>query len=306
MSEQQFKQIHDFNEILTRPNFIESAVISKEEDGIKLKELVAHYQLKERVKCGIAQCGTKHLMGYVVTLSNGKEIIIGNKCGKNNFGVDFTNKEREFKSQRERAEQHQFIKDTFTKLPELKQTFENVLLQSGPLTFIDIQKAVKGLNGEVFDYWMLQTIRSRVSSNGVITEERFKTEEEREIEEIFNEGMNKSYVSDTKIVTVAVIEHFDIVANWHKAEKLKAYFEKMHREIRDPAGMPNDVFKNLVKDLRVYDHNLRELREFCTYGNRLLTKENLSKLSVLFNKSNELKKLNAFIDNIDQRIKGVL
>lgn len=33
-------------------------------------------------------------------------------------------------------------------------------------------------------------------------------------------------MSDTKTVTIAVIEHFDIVANWHKVEKLKAYFEK--------------------------------------------------------------------------------
>lgn len=105
------------------------------------------------------------------------------------------------------------------------------------------------------------------------TEERFKTVEEREIEEIFNEGKNKSYVSDTKTVTIAVIEHFDIVANWHKAEKLKAYFEKIHREIKDPAGMNNDTFKNLVRDLRLYDHNLRELKEFCTYGNRFLQEQ---------------------------------
>ncbi|WP_333663962.1 hypothetical protein [Acinetobacter sp.] len=297
MSAQQFKLIHNFEEISARPNFMESVHISQNEDGIKIKDLVGHYQFKERIKCGIAQCGTKHLKGYIVKLTNGFEIVIGHVCGKNNFGVDFTNKEREFNTQRIHAEQYQTLKETFEKLPELQQQFEEVLDQTGRLTFIDIKMGIKRLQTEAFDYWMNQIIKAKVTSKGAITEEQFKTEQEKEIEEEFSQGWGKKqYVRDTKTVTVAVIDEYDLVAQWHEAEKLKAYFERMHREIRNPAGMPNDLFKKLIKDLRGYEHNLDELKRFCTRGNRLFTQENLMKFSLLFNKSDDLSKVRVFAE----------
>ncbi|CAG68982.1 MULTISPECIES: hypothetical protein [Acinetobacter] len=295
MSAQQFKLIHNFEEITSRPNFIDSVHISQNENGVRIKDLVGHYQFKERIKCGIAQCGTKHLKGYIVKLTNGFEIVIGHVCGRNNFGVDFTNKEREFNTQRIHAEQYQALKEIFDKLPELQQQFEEVLEQTGRFTFIDIKMGIKALQNDAFDYWMNQMIKAKITSKGLITEEQFKTEQEKEIDEEFSQGWGKKqYVRDTKTVTLAVIDEYDLVAQWHEAEKLKVYFERIHREIRNPAGMPNDLFKKLIKDLKEYEHNLKELKNFCIRGNRLLTQENLMKLGILFKKPDELRKVKVF------------
>lgn len=298
MSEEKFKLIHDFNEILARPHFVESAHISSNDEGIKLKDLLGHYQFKDKVKCGIAQCGTKHQKGYVVKLTDDTEIIIGHVCGKKNFGVDFTDKERQFKAQRIHAEQFQAMKDTFEKLPQLKQKFEEVLTQSGRLSFVEIKKGIKGLQDEAFDYWMKQYIRNRITPNGGVTEEQFKTEQEKEFEEqIYLQEWGKTrIIRDTKTVTLATIDEYSLMAQWHEAEKLKTYFERIHREIRDPAGMPNDVFKKLIYDLREYEHNLAELQSYCKRGNRLLTQENLMKLGLLFHKSDDLRKVREFAE----------
>ncbi|WHP06342.1 hypothetical protein QLH32_02415 [Acinetobacter corruptisaponis] len=62
------------------------------------------------------------------------------------------------------------------------------------------------LETEAFDYWMNQIIKAKVTSKGAITEEQFKTEQEKEIEEEFSQGWGKKqYVRDTKTVTVAVM-----------------------------------------------------------------------------------------------------
>ncbi|MCU4387978.1 hypothetical protein KTH40_10225 [Acinetobacter haemolyticus] len=297
MSEHKFKLIHNFEEILARPYFVESAHISSGDDGIRLEDLLGHYQFKEKVKCGIAQCGTKHQKGYVVKLTNGTEIIIGHVCGKRKFGVDFTDKEREFKAQRIHADQFQTMKDTFEKLSELKQKFEDVMTQTGKLTFIDIKMGIKSLQSEAFDYWMNQKIKRQVTANGAITEERFKTDQERELEEEVKQGYGRgTSVSDTKVVTVALIDDYDLISQWYEADKLRNYFERMHREIRDPAGMPNDVFKKLIRDLKEYDHNLTLLKSFCVRGNRLLIQENILKFGYLFNKPDELRKVQQFAE----------
>lgn len=294
----QYALIQDISEIVSRPNFVKKAsVIFAGEDGIKLDNIIGQYQFRDKVKCGIASCGTKHSMGYLVSLSNGQEIIVGHVCGKNNFGVDFSNKAKAFRALRIHADQFQSLKSVYEQLDDLKQTFEHTLQHTGKLSFAQIKTGIDQLIAGGLGYWITQTIKNKVSTLGMIFEEVPKTDEEKEIERHMKgdeSSDTQRYVRDTKKMLVAEIENFDVVYQWYEAEKLKAYFEKIHREIRNPVGMPDDAFKTLVRQLKDYEQNLQQLQRFCLHGNKLLRKDNLIQLTCLFRHSDEVRKIEQF------------
>ncbi|MDW5414949.1 hypothetical protein R7J25_19945, partial [Acinetobacter baumannii] len=80
--------------------------------------------------------------------------------------------------------------------------------------------AVKSFKEDAFDYWMRRRIGQEVTSNGSIFIDDFKTEEEINAEIL----SGRKNISDIKRVLVANIAEYDVIANWHNAEKLKDYF----------------------------------------------------------------------------------
>ncbi|HAD69755.1 hypothetical protein [Acinetobacter radioresistens] len=283
---QHFNLITSFEDIKARPNFIERIVIPKGEavEGV-LNDLVGYYYFRDEVKCGISSCGTKHQKGYIASLNDGHEIIIGHNCGKRYFGISFDEKTTQFEHLKSNANQYVQIKDMFEKLQLLKDNLERILNQSGKLTFLQIKAAIKDFRENALDYWMRKVIDREVSSNGLIYIDEFKTIDEIKAEKL----MGKTYIRDIKRVLVGNVRDYDVIANWHNAERAKSYFDILYRELIHPNQMSGETIKRVSKKLRSHDQYLRELEEFCIKGNRLFTAENLIQLSVLFTKPHEKK-----------------
>lgn len=283
---QHFNLITSFEEIEARPSFIERIVIPKGEavEGV-LNDLVGYYYFRDEVKCGISSCGTKHKKGYIASLNDGHEIIIGHNCGKRYFGISFDEKTTQFEHLKNNANQYVQIKDMFEKLQLLKGNLERILNQSGKLTFLQIKAAIKDFRENALDYWMRRVIDREVSSNGLIYIDKFKTIDEIKAEKL----MGKTHIRDIKRVLVGSVRDYDVIANWHNAERAKGYFDILYRELIHPNQMSGETIKRISKKLRSHDQYLRELEEFCIKGNRLFTAENLIQLSVLFTKPHEKK-----------------
>ncbi|EMC7950719.1 hypothetical protein VXG46_001306 [Acinetobacter baumannii] len=291
---QHFNLITNFEEITSRPNFVEKVTIARGEDVQNIiSDLVGFYVLRDFVSCGISSCGRKHQKGYIAALHDGNEIIIGHKCGKKHFGVTFDEKAKQFKHLRDNANQYLQIKAMFEKLPQLKESLERILNQSGKMTFLQIKMAVKSFKEDAFDYWMRRKIGQEVSSNGSIYIDDFKTEEEINAEIL----SGRKNISDIKRVLVANIAEYDVIANWHNAERLKDYFDRLYREIKNPNQMEGVALKALAKKLRQHDQNLRELEDYIKRGNRLFVPENLIQLAVLFTKPHEQKIIEKYANN---------
>ncbi|MFX7548720.1 hypothetical protein ABTJ50_20490, partial [Acinetobacter baumannii] len=92
------------------------------------------------------------------------------------------------------------------------------------------------------------------TSNGSIFIDDFKTEEEINAEIL----SGRKNISDIKRVLVANIAEYDVIATWHNAERLKDYFDRLYREIKNPNQMDGVAIKALAKKLRQHDQNLRE------------------------------------------------
>lgn len=283
---QHFNLITSFEEIEARPNFIERIVIPKGEavEGV-LNDLIGYYYFRDEVKCGISSCGTKHQKGYIASLNNSHEIIIGHNCGKRYFGISFDEKTTQFEHLKNNANQYVQIKDMFEKLELLKDNLERILNQSGKLTFLQIKVSIKDFRENALDYWMRRVIDRDVSSNGLIYIDKFKTIDEIKAEKL----MGKTHIRDIKRVLVGNVRDYDVIANWHNAERAKSYFDNLYRELIHPNQMSGETIKRISKKLRSHDQYLRELEDFCIKGNRLFTAENLIQLSVLFTTPHEKK-----------------
>ncbi|MDC4476632.1 hypothetical protein NQ655_14565 [Acinetobacter baumannii] len=82
MEVQEYRLIYNWKDIEERPNFLPEITINNEEEAIdNLSHIIAPYQFRDKVKCGISRCKTKHNYGFLVKLKTGKEIIIGKDCG---------------------------------------------------------------------------------------------------------------------------------------------------------------------------------------------------------------------------------
>ncbi|EDU4502099.1 hypothetical protein LT804_002413, partial [Salmonella enterica] len=79
------QKVEDWEVITSRPNFV--AKIAKGDH--QFEEIIGYYKFKEEIHCGLTGCNQPHQMGYIVKTSSGIETNIGNKCGKNEFGVEF-------------------------------------------------------------------------------------------------------------------------------------------------------------------------------------------------------------------------
>ncbi|EJN31901.1 hypothetical protein PMI35_01182 [Pseudomonas sp. GM78] len=80
----------DIESIINRANYHSSLYFSPKHKHRKFGKIVAPYHLKlAKIKCGISDCGTKHLHGYVITTSDGLETNIGKDCGTLHFKADF-------------------------------------------------------------------------------------------------------------------------------------------------------------------------------------------------------------------------
>ncbi|WP_426727274.1 hypothetical protein [Enterobacter cloacae complex sp. 288G10] len=79
------EKVDDWELITSRPNFV--AKIAKGDH--QFEEIIGYYKFKEEIHCGLTGCNQPHQMGYIVKTSRGIETNIGNKCGKNEFGIEF-------------------------------------------------------------------------------------------------------------------------------------------------------------------------------------------------------------------------
>lgn len=75
----------DYSQIKSRKRFDPEASIDTESFG----SLIAQYRVSEQVQCQVrkdgGQCGTWHQHGYLGRTKDGREVLIGNECGRKHF-----------------------------------------------------------------------------------------------------------------------------------------------------------------------------------------------------------------------------
>ncbi|EPV5998517.1 TPA: hypothetical protein ACV8ES_001129 [Escherichia coli] len=121
-TENGIEKLDNWEEITSRPNFVAS--IDKGEQ--QFEEIIGYYKFKEEVHCGLTGCNQPHQMGYIVKTSSGIETNIGNKCGKNEFGVEFGENVLSFNKLMQLETNREIIRTAKNKLEEWQKIIKNI------------------------------------------------------------------------------------------------------------------------------------------------------------------------------------
>jgi hypothetical protein len=84
---QRLIRFESYAEIAQRPNFVPvldtTAAVPETVVG------TYHFIKVDQRKCGIRSCGTQHQRGFLIAMEAGHEVLVGNRCGRNKFGLAF-------------------------------------------------------------------------------------------------------------------------------------------------------------------------------------------------------------------------
>ncbi|RWX52844.1 hypothetical protein [Photobacterium chitinilyticum] len=87
-------KLKSWEEVESRPNYMSNHT----PNDAKLLSISGYYKFEGKpISCSLSSCHTAHGKGYLVRLSDGKEINIGHKCGKDLFEVEFETMTKDFR-----------------------------------------------------------------------------------------------------------------------------------------------------------------------------------------------------------------
>lgn len=118
-------RVGDWAEIEARPGFTKNLDPKNHE----LAAILGRYAFSDRIRCGLSDCHTPHIRGYIVSTKDGRETNIGKDCGKNYFGVDFETMTRQFDQDITDKENRERLWSLRFRLEELKRQIQALRTQ---------------------------------------------------------------------------------------------------------------------------------------------------------------------------------
>jgi hypothetical protein len=238
------QEISSWEDIITRPGY-HSKVNSKE---IKLKSVIGKYRITPKQPCGISSCGSKHNKGYLVVCENGIETNIGNKCGLNIFGINFTELENRFNTDTNALRYRDKIKEYQNRYSHYEDTIHS--LKNGEKQGLWCYEKMHWFMTKGFEEKTLNALKqkAKIKENGIFQLRQFDS---REIELAREAG---SYDTNERI-RIATLSSINAVTDYKKLKPL----------LKDRLGKEFEVFKTLKADDREYD----DLKYWNNWANRL-------------------------------------
>lgn len=118
-------RVENWEEIVARPGFTTDLNPKNHE----LAAILGRYAFAERIRCGLSDCHTPHIRGYIVSTKDGRKTNIGKDCGKNYFGVDFETLTRQFDQDITDKENRERLWSLRFRLEELKSQIDTIRSQ---------------------------------------------------------------------------------------------------------------------------------------------------------------------------------
>lgn len=125
-------------ELRERPLYRESLSFG---DGTReLLDILGDYSFPElnKIPCGIQECRTPHMKGFLVITTDGLETNIGNVCGKKHLGVNFQVKRTAFRQKQVEIRNVEQIVEVKQQLERLQPSLDNLELRSGRIVRLKI------------------------------------------------------------------------------------------------------------------------------------------------------------------------
>ncbi|MCY1280796.1 hypothetical protein D9M68_343520 [compost metagenome] len=231
--DQNFEVIGTYDDLLERPAFRESLPFHPKATR-RFGAVVAPYRFLEKIRCGIESCHTPHLVGYLITTSDGLETAIGGHCGKTHFGVTFTRERQRVDQAIARQRRIDAVMALIDDLPRLL-----VVIEALEKDYKDLQSKKERLMGAIGTD-LFSALRERANrEQSAITKEVPMTKAEADIYfETSNRKAKDGKGWPTKSVHLATLEGLSFI----KARFKDMLVVNLINPIRDLSKIcPSDV-----------------------------------------------------------------
>lgn len=281
MNMQDIVSIKSWSDIEERPNYVKSIQMKKDsktnEFELKLIQILGTYILNPKVKCGISGCGQMHNSGYLVLLSDKMETNIGNTCGKNHFGTDFSTSKKiinELKTEKEYLDR---VGD-FIKISSLLQKeIHEIQYPKEGTSLVKIYQAIYFLtqNVEPLGENLTRRIRNLIGSDGAVKKTVEKTKEAIKIEQVAAKE-NKRNISSYDEIFVGRVDGYQLINRYKQITEVRNFFLELFEGTinKDVYAITKQRRKMLAKKINDYNSKKEELMEIMKLGSRLCMKIN--------------------------------
>jgi hypothetical protein len=120
--DKELTKIANWEDVLARPGFTKDL----DSTTVKLGKIIGHYQLIDRVPCGLRDCRQPHNRGYLVALTDGCETNIGNDCGETYFDVEFKSLRRQYDRDVRNKERREAISTCQVRIPHYREQIRGI------------------------------------------------------------------------------------------------------------------------------------------------------------------------------------
>lgn len=272
-TENGIEKLENWEEIISRPNFV--TAIDK---GVQqLEEIIGYYKFKEEIHCGLTGCNQPHQMGYIVKTSSGIETNIGNKCGKNEFGVEFGENVLSFNKFMQLETNREIISTAQSKCEAWQKNIETIRNIKPTIDYLSstIENSKNsnyaGRLGATEIRFLTKSQTGLVTLSEVETDKNTKT-----ILFAMNEHMRKSgeAISEFYIGKVS-FSHVLLPEN-----NLRNFFVALKEDLKkiqciDLQTAPSPEISNVAKIASSIEERIKRLKKLKHEASKFLTKKNL-------------------------------
>lgn len=179
-SEKGLIHVENWDEIETRPGFVKNLNPAEH----KLKAIIGRYIFPAWIQCGLSNCHTRHVKGYIVVTESGHETNIGKDCGKKYFGVDFETLSKKFDDDLEASQNRELLANFAFRLEELEGRIATLRAEDRGADWINRTARTLTAKGKGCPDEVVQRINAMVRSRDpAIAIPREATDKEIEVQE---------------------------------------------------------------------------------------------------------------------------
>lgn len=262
----------------------------------KLKEILAKYEFRDKVNCGLSTCHSPHNRGYIVSTMNGHETNIGQICGGKFFGVQFKTLSKKFDRDvtefENRTTLKEFSPDNVNKqITELRKQDQGADWVHRNCLFL----TQKHKCPEIIVSSLYKMVKSR---NRVLVSLRKATDQEVDaIEATSNRLISRPHYIEEPIAEISGIE-----ALYPENDLRQLLITDLENKIRE--FVTNDIDQMTYSELQKWskwtgtiDTSLKAAERILSLGRSLLIKDNLYPLTRLVG-GRDRDKFNSFLDSL--------
>jgi hypothetical protein len=258
-------------ELRQRPRFVHPLKVTPE---VKLVDVLTMYSFEKKEPCGLSNCSQWHYDGYLVITSTGAETNIGNKCGRNAFGIEFKSARARYKRDEDRRVTVGRALELQAEAPRVKQRISELANRAYGVRWIyTLREAVRAAMGrQGFDHLKWRAARGDYAVTHVKEVPR-KDSDSGTSGKARSKGQTQYHYITERLGTLAPMDWLEWDFNAHLFKGVRDNFA-VFGELA-PTGMETRKIKEYLKKVEGWEQELRAAEFLLTQALRFLAPENL-------------------------------